>query len=204
LIRQDMQDELVKLQDRLKKTIIFVTHDLDEALKLGDRIALMKDGEVVQVGGSEDILLSPATEYVARFVENVDRSKALTAATVMRKPGILGFPKDGPLTALRKMQELGTSSLFVSDRSGRLIGVINAEDALIAHKNGEKSLNSITRTNIPTTSPDTPLCDLLETMATTKIPVAVVNEENRILGILVRGSVIAGIAGKGSDLSERK
>ncbi|MCP6368329.1 glycine betaine/L-proline ABC transporter ATP-binding protein, partial [Klebsiella pneumoniae] len=78
-IRRDMQDELVDLQERVNKTIVFITHDLDEALRIGDRIALMKDGEVVQVGTGEEILTNPANDYVERFVESVDRSKVLTA-----------------------------------------------------------------------------------------------------------------------------
>ena len=100
LIRQDMQDELLGIQQKLQKTILFVTHDLDEALKVGDRIALMKDASIVQIGSPEEILLSPASDYVARFVENVNRSRALTASAVMVKPRAVAHPKDGPLTAL--------------------------------------------------------------------------------------------------------
>ena len=86
LIRKDMQDELLELQDKMKKTIIFITHDLDEALRIGDRIALMREGSVVQIGTPEEILMNPANKYVERFVEDVDLSKVLTAAHVMRRP----------------------------------------------------------------------------------------------------------------------
>lgn len=84
LIRKDMQLELLELQSKLKKTIVFITHDLDEALRIGDRIALMKDGSIVQIGTPEEILIQPANKYVERFVEDVDLSKVLTAAHVMK------------------------------------------------------------------------------------------------------------------------
>ncbi|HBQ25807.1 MAG TPA: glycine/betaine ABC transporter ATP-binding protein, partial [Syntrophomonas sp.] len=111
LIRQEMQDELLEIQNKLQKTIVFITHDLDEALKIGERIALMKDGKIVQMGQPEDILLSPATEYVARFVENVNYSRALTASSVMVKARNVVHPKDGPMTALHIMEKFGMSSL---------------------------------------------------------------------------------------------
>ena len=79
LIRGDMQNELISLQKRMKKTIFFITHDLDEALKIGNRVVLMKDGQIVQVGTPEEIITAPANDYVKRFVENVDHSKVLTA-----------------------------------------------------------------------------------------------------------------------------
>lgn len=196
LIRQDMQDELLKIQNKLQKTIIFITHDLDEALKIGDRIALMKDGRIVQMGQPEDILLSPATEYVARFVENVNRSRALTASAVMVKARQVTYPKDGPRTALRLMERYGISTSFVTDRLGRLMGYVTAEDASEAAEKGVRLLDEITKNDGPVTSPDTPLAELLELMSYTKVPVAVVNEDNILHGTLVRGSVIAGLAGE--------
>lgn len=103
LIRVQMQDELLKLQEKMQKTIIFITHDLDEAIKLGDRIAIMKDGEVVQVGTPEEILTDPANHYVSRFTENVDRGRIVTASSIMiTQPVVARIRKDGPETVLRK------------------------------------------------------------------------------------------------------
>jgi glycine betaine/proline transport system ATP-binding protein len=194
LIRQDMQDELIELQKKLQKTIVFITHDLDEALKLGDRIALMKDGEIVQIGQAEDILLSPASDYVARFVENVDRSKALTASSVMIKARTIVFPKDGPLVALHEMNKFGLSGLFVVDRSGKLLGYISAENASNMAEQKERQIDSIIEKEVPTVSPDTPLANILELIAHTQIPVAVIDKEKDLKGVLVRGSVIAGLS----------
>jgi glycine betaine/proline transport system ATP-binding protein len=196
LIRQEMQDELLEIQSKLQKTIVFITHDLDEALKIGDRIALMRAGEVVQTGEPEDILLSPASDYVARFVENVDRSKALTAGAVMVKPRAVVHPKDGPRTALHLMERNGLSTLYVLDREGRLRGYIQAEDASALVKQGHRQLEEIILEDVPTALPDTPLADLLETLAHTRVPIAVVDEDKVLKGVLVRGSVIAGLAGE--------
>ncbi|MDD2619863.1 MAG: glycine betaine/L-proline ABC transporter ATP-binding protein [Syntrophomonadaceae bacterium] len=196
LIRQDMQDELIEIQKKLHKTIIFITHDLDEALKIGDRIALMKDGEIVQMGHAEDILFSPINEYVARFVENVDRSRALTASSVMVKPRSVVYPKDGPRVALHVMERFGMSGLFVTDRNGVLIGYVLAEDAGRISDTGERQLDSIIIKEVPSVAPDTSLADILEVIAHTQIPVAVVDEQNSLKGVLVRGSVIAGLAGQ--------
>ncbi len=196
LIRQDMQDELIDIQKKLGKTIVFITHDLDEALKIGDRIALMKDGEIVQMGQPEDILLSPATEYVARFVENVDRSRALTASSVMVKPRSVVYPKDGPRVALHVMERFGMSGLFVTDRNGILMGYVLADDAARISDAGERQLDSIILKDVPSVAPDTSLADILEVIAHTQIPVAVIDEHNKLKGVLVRGSVIAGLAGQ--------
>ncbi|HRX20482.1 MAG TPA: glycine betaine/L-proline ABC transporter ATP-binding protein [Syntrophomonadaceae bacterium] len=202
LIRQDMQDDLLALQEKLHKTIIFITHDLDEALKIGDNIALMKDGVIVQSGVPEDILLSPASDYVARFVENINWTKALTASAVMVKPRVVIYPKEGPMTALRIMEKHGISSLFVVDRSTHLIGYVTAEDAYNAVENGIKHLDGIIQKDMPVSAPDIVLSDLLEVLANTKIPLAVVNEANELKGVLVRGSVIAGLAGARREAGE--
>ncbi|MFY9119579.1 MAG: glycine betaine/L-proline ABC transporter ATP-binding protein [Syntrophomonadaceae bacterium] len=202
LIRQDMQDELLELQKKLHKTIIFITHDLDEALKIGDRIALMKDARIVQIGEPEDILLSPASDYVARFVENVNRSKALTASAVMVKPQVIVYPKDGPRAALRLMEKQGISSVFVVNREGVLVGYVRAEDAAELAEKGQRELDGIIQNDVPTALPDTPLAELLDVMAYTKIPLAVVDEENKLKGVLVRGSVIAVLAGERRDWDE--
>lgn len=196
LIRQDMQDELLAIQQKLQKTILFVTHDLDEALKVGDRIALMKDARIVQIGSPEEILLSPASDYVARFVENVNRSRALTASAVMVKPRAVAHPKDGPLTALTFMEKHGLSTIFVTDRAGHLQGYVQAEDASALVEAGIRELDGVINPEVPTAAPDTMLSDLLDTLAYTKVPLAVVDDQGRLKGVLVRGSVIAGLAGE--------
>ena len=202
LIRKEMQDELLDLQNKMNKTIVFITHDLDEALKIGDRIALMKDGAIVQVGTPEDILNNPNNAYVARFVEDVDVSKVLTAEDIMIKPITIDYKKDGCRVGLRKMEKESVSNLFVVDRSRRLIGYVVADDLSELVKKGESSIEPAIHKDIPTVSPDTKLTNIFHLIAESRVPVAVVDEENTLKGIIIRGSVISGLVrGGGEDAS---
>ncbi|MFD2638670.1 quaternary amine ABC transporter ATP-binding protein [Piscibacillus salipiscarius] len=191
LIRKEMQDELLKLQNKLDKTILFITHDLDEALKLGDRIAIMKDGQIVQVGSSEEILENPANQYVSNFVKDVDRSKVLDAQAVMRKPEVLTTYKDGPRMAVRKMEEVGASSIFVVDREDNFKGLLTIDDAINAYKN-DISMEEVLVTDVHQTTPETPLNDLIGVAADAKYPIAVV-EDGKLLGIVSRVSILSGL-----------
>lgn len=195
LIRKEMQDELLELHSRLRKTILFITHDLDEALKLGDMIAVMKDGEVVQVGTPEEILTNPANDYVRDFVQDVDRGKVLTARSIMIKPEVI-TSKDGPKVAMRKMKETGLSSVFVVDPHRTLMGIVTA-DAILEQDNWEaKDLSSVLNTDVPTTSPDTPVNELFPIAAETKIPISVVDEHHKLLGIIPRVAILAAMSKK--------
>lgn len=193
LIRKDMQNELLELQEKMEKTIIFITHDLDEALRIGDRIALMKDGSIVQVGTAEEILMNPANDYVERFVEDVDLSKVLTASHVMKRPEKI-LADRGPRVALQIMKDAGISSLYIVDKKQTLIGAITAQDAVDAVKNGKK-IEEIMIRDLQTVTPDTLIADMFETVANASLPVAVVDEEHRLKGIIVRGAVLAALAG---------
>mgnify|MGYP000106119438 FL=1 len=194
LIRRDMQDELLELQDKVQKTIVFISHDLDEAIKLGDRIVLMKDGMIVQVGTAEEILTNPANDYVAKFVEDVDMSKVITAETIMKKSETIAYYKtDGPKAALRKMKKASISKIFVS-KERKLVGIVKAADAADAAKRGEKTLEHILITDIQRVSPDTPAADLFPLLATSEHPIAVVNDSNNLQGVIIKGLILAALA----------
>ncbi|KEF38806.1 glycine betaine/L-proline transport ATP binding subunit [Schinkia azotoformans MEV2011] len=193
LIRKDMQDELLELQSRMEKTIIFITHDLDEALKIGDRIALMKDGAIVQIGTAEEILMNPSNEYVERFVEDVDLSKVLTAGHVMKRAEFVQVDK-GPLVALQMMRDLGISSIYVVDKKQNLLGAVTAEEASKAVNQG-KPLTAILEKEIKTVTKEMLLVDLFELVSEAVIPVAVVDEEHRLRGIVIRGAVLGALSG---------
>lgn len=198
LIRKEMQDELLNLQRKLGKTIIFITHDLDEALKLGDRIAIMKDGQIVQIGTSDDILENPVNEYVSNFVKDVDRSKVLEASQVMRKPEVVTTYKNGPRTAIRKMEEVGASSIFVVDKDDNFKGLLTIDDAIRSHKE-EIPMEEVLIDNVYSTSPDTQLNDLIGIAAETKYPIAVL-DDGKLLGIISRVSILSGLVlGKEKD-----
>ena len=200
LIRKDMQDELLQLHNNMKKTIIFITHDLDEALRIGDRIALMKDGEIVQIGTPEEILMNPSNEYVERFVEDVDLSKVLTAAHIMKKADTVQVDR-GPRVALRLMKTLRISSIYVVDKRGRLLGAVTAQDAVTATETN-KSLEEVLITDVLTIPEDRLLTELFDVVSTATIPVAVVDEENRLQGIIIRGALIGALAGNNQFINE--
>jgi len=202
LIRKDMQTELLELQEEMQKTIVFITHDLDEALRIGDRIALMKDGEIVQIGTPEEIMMSPATQYVEKFVEDVDRSRILTAEMIMKKPSsVVTYPKHGPRIALRRMEENNISSVFAVDKKNRLLGLITADDALKAIKNNDKSIENIIINDIPKVLPDTQLREMFASLTGKNLPLAVVDEDGRFKGIVLRGTVMAKLA-EGKEANE--
>jgi len=177
LIRVQMQDELLALQSKMKKTIVFITHDLSEAIKLGDRIAIMKDGEVVQVGTSEEILTEPANDYVARFVENVDRSKIITASSLMiDKPLVARLKKEGPEVLIRKMRAKNITVLPVIDADDKLVGEVRLNDLLKLRSKQEKSIETIVRTEVHSVLEDMVLEDILPLMTKSNSPVWVIDE----------------------------
>ena len=200
LIRKDMQDELLDLQSNMEKTIIFITHDLDEALRIGDRIALMKDGSIVQVGTPEEILMNPSNDYVERFVEDVDLSKVLTANHVMKRAEAVNVDK-GPRVALQMMRDLGISSIYVVNKKRVLLGAVTADAAKKAVENNQP-LHEILEETV-TVSGDTLLVDLFDKVSTASIPVAVVDGEQRLKGMLVRGAVIGALAGNNENINSQ-
>ncbi|WP_134702598.1 glycine betaine/L-proline ABC transporter ATP-binding protein [Ammoniphilus sp. YIM 78166] len=192
LIRKEMQDELLQLQGQLKKTILFITHDLDEALKIGDRIAIMKDGVIVQIGTPEEILTNPANEYVSTFVQDVDRSKVLLASHVMKQPDVVTTWKDGPRVAIRMMEEKGISSLFVVDKEKKLKGLLTIDAALQAVKENRWVEDMLTQ-DYHVTDPDTPVSELFGVAAEARYPIAVVSND-KFKGIVSRVSILSGLA----------
>lgn len=196
LIRKGMQNELLNLQRRMKKTIIFITHDLDEALKLGDRIAIMKDGVIVQIGTPEEILSHPANDYVSKFVQGVNRSKVLTASSIMREADTVTTVTGGARVALHQMREEEISSVYVTDKQGNLLGLVTIDDVTRLIREGKEDLTSILEKDFCTVGPDVLIEDISPLFLKTKYPVAVVDSENVLLGLIFKVSVLAGIVGE--------
>ena len=193
LIRKDMQDELLDLHDSVGKTIIFITHDLDEALRIGDRIVLMKDGNIVQIGTPEEILMSPSNEYVEKFVEDVDLSKVLTAGHIMKRAETVRIDK-GPRVALQLMKNLGISSIYAVDKQKQLLGVIHAADAKKAVES-DLSLQDILNTEFTTVHESTYLTEIFDVVSDANIPIAVTDDKDRMKGIVVKGALIGALSG---------
>ena len=193
LIRKEMQDELLDLQATVQKTIVFITHDLNEALRIGDRIAIMKDGHIVQIGTGEEILTNPSNEYVRSFLEDVDRSKVLTAENSMIRPMKINVEHDGPKVALQRMKEEEVSVLLAVDKYKNYLGYITADDALKLSQRNETNLRHILKTDMPTVAPDTVLQDIISIISDSPTPVAVV-DEGKLKGVLIRGVVLESLA----------
>jgi len=202
LIRANMQDELLDLQEKVHKTILFITHDLDEALKLGDRIAIMKEGKIVQIGTPEEILTNPADDYVKAFVENVDRGGIVTAYTVMFKnPANVRIKQDGPRAALRKMSNNGVTSLPVIDEDGKFLGFVKDTDMQEMEDKGIRDLKEFmyTKEEVKAVNPDTPVAELLPLFLDTDLNLAVIDDTKKLIGVVVHSTVIAEMIGKQRD-----
>lgn len=205
LIRRDMQNDLLELQRKVKKIIIFITHDLNEALRIGDRIALMRDGKIMQIGTGEEILTNPANDFVKEFTEDVDRSKVLTAENIMEPPLTINVETEGPNVALQRMRQEEVSMLLAIDRNRKLKGSISAESALEAREKG-LSLKDVTNDNVQKINKDMFVSDIFNIIYNSPAPLAVVSKENeRVIGVVVRGSVIGAMSTKnitvGTDTS---
>ena len=196
LIRREMQDELIDLQGTLHKTIVFITHDLDEALRLGDRIAILKDGRVVQVGTPEEILIAPADDYVAEFTADVNLVPVLTARSLMIRPRAVVSPRSGPRVALRLMEREGIPDLFVVNRENRLVGLVTMGDAVEAARRGETHLEALARPEVLRATPETVMDELLKLAAASEWPIAVVDGQERLLGIIPRTVILSALAGE--------
>ena len=198
LIRREMQDELLELQSRMKKTIVFVTHDLDEAFKLGDRIAILKDGKMVQMGTAEEIITRPADDYVKAFVEGLDRTGVFTAGTIMQPVKETAHVNDGLHTVLHKIRRAGLSSMFLVDSQKILHGFLKADEVAAEVKKDsvdEKKKPHQSLIHTPeTVQADTQLTDVINLYSESSGPIAVVNDKNKLLGVIVRGAIIAALS----------
>lgn len=191
LIKSEMQDQLLELQETLQKTIVFITHDLDEAIKIGDRIVIMKDGVIEQIGTAEDILTNPASDYVKAFVEKVDRKTIITAKSLMfDKPTVVRFRKDGPEGALRKMRTTGLETLPVIDFQNKFLGFVTLSDIVQIAKKKEPTVESVINSNVPSVYQEATVEEMLPLISGSKSAIAVVDETNKFLGLVTQLSLI--------------
>ena len=188
LVRGEMQEELLELQANVRKTIIFITHDLNEALHIGDHIAIMKDGQLQQVGTGEEILTNPANDYVRTFIGGVDRTKVLTAESIMIPALTTNLSVDGPTVALRKMSDEEVSGLVAVNRNRELLGYLSSDAAVTARR--DKTPLTEVVSDMPTVSLDTLIVDIMPIIYDAQTPVAVVDDSNRVKGVVIRGGVL--------------
>ena len=192
LVRSDMQFELLSIQRKLGKTIIFITHDINEAFKLGDRVAIMRDGKIIQIDVPEHMSANPADDYVEKFIEGVDKTKVFSVKHVMVKPACIVRTKDSPDYAINLMRRNETSSAYVVDNTMLFSGIVTIDAAIRARNSGE-SIAHVMIVDTPTIAQDALISDILPIAAEARFPLAVVDEENRLKGIVSRASVLSSL-----------
>jgi glycine betaine/proline transport system ATP-binding protein len=182
LIRREMQDELVELQDRLQKTIIFVTHDLHEALKLGDRIAIMRSGEIIQIGTPEEVISSPADAYVQEFVQDASPAQVLTAANIMDEPDLLLYEWQGPKVAKTLLSKSKQEHAFVLNKRHQLVGLADHQTLEALVRRQAKDLRSGLVSDFPQCTADMLVEELFPLATSSKYPIAVLDDKGKLRG----------------------
>ncbi len=200
LIRRQMQEEFVNLRTKMKKTVVFITHDLLEALNLGDRVAIMRDGIIVQLGTPEEIVCRPADDYVKEFIKDVPRGKIIPAHTIMEKPSAVVTSDQTITQAIEEMDKKEVELTFVIDNSGVLRGTLTREQASVASRIKSTKAGETASQEFSSTAPDTPLEECLQLIAEGNAPVAVLDREQRLLGVITRPALIGALqSGDGAN-----
>jgi glycine betaine/proline transport system ATP-binding protein len=195
LIRRDMQDLLVQLQTELQKTIVFITHDLNEAMRLGDRILMLKDGRTVQLGTGPEIISAPADAYVADFTSDVDRTRVLTAGDLLREPRMTARLGQSTGEVLRALGAAEANGVYVLDADRRIAGV--ARDDLLARARQEGRTAVGPRelvADYAMIAADRPLVEFVHLVGRHPVPLGVVDDDGRLLGVVPRAAVLDALA----------
>lgn len=192
LVKRDMQFELLSIQRKLDKTIIFITHDINEAFKIGDRVAIMKDGEIIQMDTPEAMSTNPADEYVRKFIDSADKTQVISVKNLMIAPNSIVRIKDTLKYAINMMKSNGVSSSYVVDSKMKLLGIVTIDDAISANKEGKNIEDALIR-DIMTTSPDTLVSEVLPMAVEAKFPIAVTDEDGAMKGIVSKSQILSSI-----------
>ena len=204
LIRRDMQDLLMTLQSDLRRTVVFVTHDLNEAMRMGDRIMIMRNGKVVQLGTAQEILNTPADDYVSEFISDVDRSRVLTAATIMQKPLVTATERDDPEDVLRRLSNVEGVGAYVLNDDGGIIGVARADRLAAAVGRQRASLRLLATNEYKAVGADTPLSDICSLVGRNSVPLGVTDPAGKLLGVVPRATLLTALAAPSRHDGPRK
>ena len=192
LVRRDMQFELLQIQRKLEKTVVFITHDIDEAFKLGDTVAIMRDGKVIQIDTPEQMSAAPADDYVREFINSADKSRVRSVRNIMITPSALVRLGDGIDHALHEMRKNALSTVYVVDEKLRLAGILSISAALRARQE-KQTIAEVMETEVQTTGPEVLVADIMPMAAQAVYPIAVVDEDRQLKGIVTKASVLASL-----------
>lgn len=202
LTREQLQDELLRIQAEMHKTIIFVTHDMDEALKLGDRIAVMKDGELLQLDTPEQLLSNPAQGFVEEFIgkkriyQNPDY---IPVTDIMRNNPAVVLPSKTPAVALAYMRQCKTDTLIVNDKTGKLLGIVSGYE-LQANMDSAQAVEVIMKPAEYVLEQSATAKDALKMIAAAAFGIIpVVDEAKKVIGVITRGSLLSFFANQWTE-----
>ncbi|MBE9482311.1 MAG: glycine betaine/L-proline ABC transporter ATP-binding protein [Chloroflexi bacterium] len=190
LIRRQMQDELVDIQEKLKKTIIFVTHDLNEALKLGSRIAIMRDGEIIQIGAPEEVITAPGDAYVREFVQDASPAKVVTAGSIMEQPSVLLYVWQGPKAAAHILRTNKLDSAFLVDHTHKLVGLVTMERLIELFQRKGGILREALEPDVAACTDNMVLEELFPLAASTKYPIPVIDDTGKFMGEINTSTIL--------------
>lgn len=194
LVKNDLQFELLRIQEQTGKTIIFITHDINEAFKLGSRVGILRDGRMIQLDTPEKMLSAPANDYVRRFIDSVDTTKVLTVKHIMTVPGSVIKKTDGANVALNSMRASGVSSAYMVSDYMHFDGIITLEGALSV-RDGKKTFEEAIIREVPfVRNLDAPVSSIVPLAAKTQYPLAVVDEHDVFRGIVTKASVLSSLS----------
>ena len=193
LIRNDMQDQLMKIQNSLNRTIVFITHDLDEALRIGDYIAILRDGELRQVGPPEKILMEPADDYVSRFVKDVNRGRVITVGSIVNEYPTVKRGRAGFADILARLESGERDTVFVCDGAGRPVGAVTAHMARNRQKLTGPIDDDAKLAPVLTVSSTTVIEDMLPLAMQSEVPVAVLDGNGALVGGVARSTVLSAL-----------
>ena len=194
LARHDMQFELLSIQKKLGKTVIFITHDINEAFKMGDTVGIMRDGRIEQLGAPTDLTLSPANDYVKDFLGSIDKTKVLSVRHIMITPSCLIREQADPVTAIREMRENDVSTAYVIGRKMEFIGIVTLTNALQARHDNLPSVASVLTRDVPKVEQDALISDIIGTASDTPFPLAVLDDRGRLEGIVSRAAILSSLS----------
>jgi glycine betaine/proline transport system ATP-binding protein len=194
LARRDMQFELLSIQKKLDKTIVFITHDINEAFKMGDTVGIMRDGRIEQLGTPEELALAPANTYVRDFLDSIDKTKVLSVRHIMITPSCLIREQADPVTAIREMRRNDVSTAYVIGHGMQFIGIVTLTAALQARYDKLSSVSSIVMRDVQQVRQDASVSDLIGSASDTPFPLAVLDDKGRLEGIVSRAALLSSLS----------
>ncbi|MFC1934869.1 glycine betaine/L-proline ABC transporter ATP-binding protein [Chloroflexota bacterium] len=190
LVRRQMQDELLDIQSKVNKTILFTTPDINEALKLGGHIAVIKDGELIQIGTPEEVITSPSHDYVRKFVQDTSPAKVVTASSIMEQPHVLLYEWQGPKAAMHILRTNNLNEAFLVNRTGELLGMLTVERLVKLFRRKGNSLTEALESEAFTCTANTIIEDLFPLVASTGYPIAVIDKHGKFLGEINASTIL--------------